>query len=153
MLGITYIKYLAYFKELPETIDTDTLVQYHKMTMDDFRKQMKFDGKWFNNRKLKQIERFIDQPGYSYYGIYDGDNLICYGAISTNHDNFINRKMDPNTAYLFDDYTNPYHRGEGLHRKIIAIREYEARKQGKSVTFAYVPVSYTHLTLPTKLEV
>lgn len=45
--------------------------------------------------------------------------------------------MDPNTAYLFDDYTNPYHRGEGLHRKIIAIREYEARKQGKSVTFAY----------------
>lgn len=72
MLGITYIKYLAYFKELPETIDTDTLVQYHKMTMDDFRKQMKFDGKWFNNRKLKQIERFIDQPGYSYYGIYDG---------------------------------------------------------------------------------
>ena len=90
MLGITYIKYLAYFKELPETIDTDTLVQYHKMTMDDFRKQMKFDGKWFNNRKLKQIERFIDQPGYSYYGIYDGDNLICYGAISTNHDNFIN---------------------------------------------------------------
>lgn len=49
--------------------------------------------------------------------------------------------MDPNTAYLFDDYTNPYHRGEGLHRKIIAIREYEARKQGKSVTFAYVQSS------------
>lgn len=61
--------------------------------MDDFRKQIKFDGKWFNNRKLKQIERFIDQPGYSYYGIYDGYNLICYGAISTNHDNFINRKI------------------------------------------------------------
>lgn len=35
MLGITYIKYLAYFKELPETIDTDT-------NADAFRKHFRF---------------------------------------------------------------------------------------------------------------
>lgn len=138
LLGITYIKHLAYFKELPEIIDTNALVQYQKMTMDDFRKQIKSDQKWFNNHKLKQIEGYIDKPGYAYYGIYDGDKLMCYGGVSMEFDNFIYRKTNPEAAYLFDDYTNPHYRGKGLHQKIVAIREYEARNLNKSITFAYV---------------
>lgn len=138
LLGITYIKYLAYFKNLPEVIDTDSLLQYRKMTMNDFKLQAESNTEWFNNRKLKQLERFINEPGYSYYGIYNGDKLICYGGISMNYDNFINQKTNPEAAYLFDDYTNPQYRGKGLHKKIVDIREYEAWSQGKSITFAYV---------------
>lgn len=140
-LGFTYIQYFAYFKNLPERMDADLLPSYQKMTMNDFRKQTEFDEAWFNSKKLKQIEGFIDEPGFSYYGIYDNDKLMCYGAISMDYDNFINRKMDPNAAYLFDDYTNPRYRGKGLHQQIVELREYEAWKQNKSIAFAYVSSS------------
>lgn len=110
-------------------MDATSLPQYHKMSMDDFKKQAEHDGKWFTNRKLNQIEKYINEPGYSYYGIYDGDRLMCYGGISTEHDNFINKEINPKAAYLFDDYTNPDYRGKGLHRKMIGIREYEARNK------------------------
>lgn len=136
--GVTYIKYLAYFKSLPPAMDNNSLPQYQRMTMDNFRKQAKLDPQWLNNRKLNQIESFINEPGYSYYGIYEEDKLICYGGISMDYDNFIHRKTDSGAAYLFDDYTNPLYRGKGLHKKIIEIREYETWRQEKSITFAYV---------------
>lgn len=137
-VGITYFKHLGYFKSLPPTIDGHSLPLYHKMTMNDFRKQAEFDPQWFNNYKLKQIERFINEPGFTYYGIYEGEKLTCYGGLSVDYDNFINRKIDEQAAYLFDDYTNPLYRGKGLHKKIIDIREYEAKCLNKSITFAYV---------------
>lgn len=145
-LGITYIQYFAYFKTLPETIDAHSLPPYRRMTLDDFKKQAESDkeeqpkpnSEWFNNRKLKQIEGFINKPGFAYYGIYEGEELICYGAVSMDYDNFIYQQTNPKAAYLFDDYTQTRYRGRGLHQKIVGIREYEAWKQGKSVTFAYV---------------
>lgn len=136
--GITYIKYLAYFKSLPPTIDASSLPPYQKMTMNDFRKQAKLDPQWFNNYKLNQIGKLINEPGYAYYGIYEGEKLICYGGISVDYDNLINRKIDEQAAYLFDDYTNPLYRGKGLHKKIIDIREYEAKRQNKSIVFVYI---------------
>lgn len=138
LLGITYVQYKAYFKNLPETIDAHSLPPYRKMDMNDFRIQAAFDTQWFSNKKLQQIENLINRPGFSYYGIYDGDKLMCYGGISMEHDYFLNRKIEGNAAYLFDDYTNPHYRGKGLHRKIVYIREYVAWNLNKSVTFAYV---------------
>lgn len=138
LFGISYIKYFGYFKTLTETMDVTSLPQYHKMSMEDFKRQAAYDGKWFTNRKLNQIEKYINEPGYSYYGMYDGDRLMCYGGISTEHDNFINKEINPKAAYLFDDYTYPDYRGKGLHRKMIGIREYEARNKKKSITYAYV---------------
>lgn len=138
LFGISYTKYFGYFKTLPETKGVTTLPQYHKMSMDDFKLQAKYDGKWFTARKLNQIEKFINEPGYSYYGIYDGDKLICYCGISLEYDNFINRETNPQAAYLFDDYTNPNYRGMGMQRKMIELREHEAKACNKSATYAYV---------------
>lgn len=137
-IGITYVQHKAYFKKLPSTIDACSLPPYRKMSMNDFMIQAEFDREWFTERKLKQIENLINRPGFSYYGLYDGDKLMGYGGISLEYDYFLNRKMEDKSAYLFDDYTNPYYRGKGLHRIIIHIREYEIWKQNKSVAFAYV---------------
>lgn len=137
-IGLTYVQYKAYYKNLPALLDNSSLTSYRKMSMNDFRRQAEYDTKWFTERKLKQIENLINRSGFSYYGLYDGDKLMGYGGISLEHDYFLNRKIENNAAYLFDDYTNSRYRGKGLHRMIIHIREYEVWKQGKSVTFAYV---------------
>lgn len=136
--GITYFGYKAYYKELSASIAPPALPPYRRMTLKEFQEQSESDPQWLSHRKLEQIAKYINKPGFAYYGVFEGERLMSYGGLSLEYDNFLYRVNPPETAYLFDAYTNPLYRGRGLHRQIIAIREHEAYAAGKSATYAYV---------------
>lgn len=130
--------YYALFKKLTAEIDPAHLPAYRTLTWEDFQAAAAQHPADFDEQTMQRIEQHLQRPEFFYYGVYEENRLLCYAALSLQYNTFLGERNVEKFAYLFDDYTLPPYRGAGWHRKMVAIREYEAKKQGKNVVFAYV---------------
>lgn len=97
-------------------------VQFRELTFEDFKGQEHLNPSWFTPTKLKTLRRAFDIEGNTAYGAFDKELLICYGWISMRQWALESRRLLSEDGYIWDDYTHPDYRGNGLHRLLALYR-------------------------------
>lgn len=127
-IGIIWIRNELYRKacSAPEK----EVPPYRELVFADFERQAAFDPQWFTPIRLQQIARRFRVPETTAFGCFDGEQLIAYGWLSGKYMGYSKQLLPAGDGYLWDDYTHPDYRGQGLHTQIIRIRNQELYKRG-----------------------
>lgn len=99
-----------------------------------------YDPQWFTDKKVNKILGALNSPDQSAYAYVDDGEIVSYGLLNSkirSNDESV-YPWGEQDAYLWDDYTNPKFRGQGLHRKIILHRLKKAKEMGKRYAWSIV---------------
>lgn len=122
----------CYFLSLNKNFLKKNLTEgfYLELSYSDFENQIQYNPDWFTPVKMQALKKAFE-AGNLFFGIYEKGLLINYGAINfhTMYPTKITLKYSD--VYLWDAYTHPQYRRQGLHQKLLEYRLYEAQKVGK----------------------
>lgn len=157
--GIFLNVFSKFFAMLRIKIDFKTLYVYdinsyefthvsgcRRLEYQDFVVKSKEDTEWLTSQKLEELKRAFDCSDFFAVGCFVDGIMASYGCVSVSTLGSF-AQLNNKDGYLFDDYTFPQYRGQGLHKITIMARLNELKTIGKirglSIIAEYNKASYT----------
>ena len=89
--------------------------KYKFLEVEDFERQKKLNPQWFSDGKIEEMVRACGDKNNKAIGIVKDNLIIAYGWVSLEKMGFDEVELLSQDGYLWDDYTHPTYRGQGLH--------------------------------------
>lgn len=113
-----------------ETYSDNNIVKV--LELKDFENQAKLNSSWFTPHKIEDMKSAFNLGDNIAVGIIEDGMIISYGWLSLRTFGLNNIRLKKSDGYLWDDYTHPNYRGNGLHSKINQARVELLRDNGKN---------------------
>ena len=108
------------------------------LTIKDFEDAIQSDPQKYTPDYLQSIKRRFSDSCYHCVGIINDDHLMSFGWICIGRYPLTKRKLRENAAFLFNDYTSPSDRGQGLHQVVINYRLQWLKEKGCDIAYSSV---------------
>lgn len=113
-IGIKFSIMGLYSYDIFASNSNEFLNVFH-VTPNTFISQKELNPNWFSDQKVSDMLLASDDENNVALGVFDGKLLVSYGWVSTRTMGLDNLLLHEPDGYLWDDYTHPDYRGEGLH--------------------------------------